>query len=345
MEQPYNNQLSDDHLDRIQAGLRERGLISWQDLNLHKVMEDIKPSDLDIWIKICEQKGIDPERVVIDDCNLNYKWVAENYKFKSVYFPNELYKCQSRLINPCQNIIPETNLNFMAGNYSPARWRLLQELWGMDLLTDNTKLFWSSYRSWEQDTDIKPEFFSDNFLAFMKQNTPRTFMDDTFYNKYPEDINLGTFEQRFINDYNNQDTWIYENSLVSVVIDTFSTWPRLHEDPKDRFPNVYTTPKTFKAIKHKRPFILTIAKQPGELAMLRNLGFETFHSVWDEVYDVDTFHKTVDHMAKLCYNLSNENITELYHATVDICEHNYNVLMNTDWIAWYLNELDKQYDL
>ena len=104
-------------------------------------------------------------------------------------------------------------------------------------------------------------------------------------------------------------------------------------------------PKTFKAIKHKRPFILTIAKQPGELAMLRNLGFETFHSVWDEVYDVDTFHKTVDHMAKLCYNLSNENITELYHATVDICEHNYNVLMNTDWIAWYLNELDKQYDL
>ena len=165
MEQPYNNQLSDDHLDRIQAGLRERGLISWQDLNLHKVMEDIKPSDLDIWIKICEQKGIDPERVVIDDCNLNYKWVAENYKFKSVYFPNELYKCQSRLINPCQNIIPETNLNFMAGNYSPARWRLLQELWGMDLLTDNTKLFWSSYRSWEQDTDIKPEFFSDNFFT------------------------------------------------------------------------------------------------------------------------------------------------------------------------------------
>ena len=43
--------------------------------------------------------------------------------------------------------------------------------------------------------------------------------------------------------------------------------------------------------------------------------------------------------------LSNKKITQLYHATSDICEHNYNVLMNTDWIEWYLNELDKNYDL
>lgn len=344
-EGQYWDQLNDDNRMRLQAGLRDRGLISWQDLNLPKEMEDIKQSDLDKWVVLCEEKGVDPQRVVVDDNNLNYKWVTENYDFKAVYCPNELYKCQGKLVKPCVHKIPETTLNFMAGNYGFSRWRLLQNLWKNNLLTDSTKLFWSAYRSWEQDSTDAPECFTSEFLEFMKQNVPRTFMGDTFYNKYPEDINLGTFEQRYILDFNNQDTWIYENSLISVVVDTFSTWPRLNEDPKDRFPNVYTTPKTFKAIKHKRPFILTIGKQPGELEMFRNLGFETFSGVWDETYDTDSFHKTVDHIGDLCYNLSNENINELYYATADICEHNYNVLMNTDWVAWYLNELDKQYGL
>tara|TARA_R110002074_G_scaffold42592_1_gene111812 strand:- start:3414 stop:4460 length:1047 start_codon:yes stop_codon:yes gene_type:complete len=344
-EGQYLDQLGKDHRDRLQAGLRDRGLISWQELNFPKEMEDISVSELNTWVTMCEDKGIDPERVVIDDNNLNYKWITNNYKFKAVYFPNELYKCRGHLVKPCVDKIPQTNLNFMAGNYSISRWRLLEMLWKKGLLTDDKKLFWSAYRVDENKLSTEMESLSNEFNEFMSQNVPRTFCYDRFYNKYPEQLDLGTLEQRYIIDFNNLDTWIYENSLVSVVLDTMSNWHHKDQDPKHRFPNVYTTPKTFKAIKHRRPFVLAIAKQTEELAMLRNLGFETFDSVWSEEYDKQSFHKRLDHMADLCYNLSNENITELYHATHDICEHNYNVLMDTDWVEWYLLELDKQYGL
>ena len=128
--------------------------------------------------------------------------------------------------------------------------------------------------------------------------------------------------------------------MISIVIDTFSTFSlKNHKDTGD---GPCTTAKTFKAIKQKRPFILTMGKTGGDLTSLKNLGFETFDSVWDESYDNYGFEKRLDHISDLCYNLSNENITDLYNKTVDICEHNYNVLMNTDWVQWYFDILDKQ---
>ena len=79
---------------------------------------------------------------------------------------------------------------------------------------------------------------------------------------------------------------------------------------------------------------------PYTLKMLKHLGFKTFNSIWDESYDTQNYDNRLDAMAQLCYNLSDENITDLYHSTKDICEHNYNVLVNTDWVQWYLDQLD-----
>ena len=71
---------------------------------------------------------------------------------------------------------------------------------------------------------------------------------------FHEQLDLGSLEQQYIYDFNNQDTWIYQNSLISVVLDTMANWHDTLSNPAERFNNVYTTPKTFKAIKHKRPF-------------------------------------------------------------------------------------------
>jgi len=342
----YWNQLSEGTKATISDGLKARGLTRWEFLDLSKHDEDIQVHDLERWKNICEDQNIDPMTVVIDDNNLNYKWVSDNYGFKSNYFPNELLKIKSNeVVPPCADVIPTTNLNFMAGNYHSNRYKLLEHLWSNDLLTDDTKLMWTSYRDHLSVPDgiHQTKMVSSEFLEFMASNTPRTFMGDTFYNKYPEEIDLGTSQQVYVDDYNKQDMWIYEKSLVSVVLDTMSCWPNNDEPPHS--PTKYTTPKSFKAIKHKRPFIITIGKSGGDLPALRNLGFETFGSVWDESYDTQPYHKRLDQIGNLCYNLSNENTTELYHATRDICEHNYNVLVNTDWAEWYLQELDKQYDI
>jgi hypothetical protein len=343
----YWSQLSDDSQKKIKEGLLERGLTRWEFLDLQKDEEDIKIYDLENWKSLCEDRNIDPATIIVDDNNLNYKWVADNYEFKTCYFPNELEKIASNdMVPPCSDKIPSVNLNFMAGNYHANRYKLLERMWENNLLTDESKLLWSSYRDHMSvpDGGHQGKMVSTEFLEFMAKNTPRTFMGDKFYNKYPEEIDLGTHEQVYVNDYNKQDAWIYENSLVSVVLDTMSSWPNNDEIPQELLLSKYTTPKTFKAIKHKRPFILTIGKSGNDLPFLRNLGFETFASVWDESYDTQSYHKRLDQIGNLCYNLSNENITELYHATRDICEHNYNVLVNTDWADWYLMELDKQYD-
>jgi hypothetical protein len=49
------------------------------------------------------------------------------------------------------------------------------------------------------------------------------------------------------------------------------------------YPYPYLTEKTWKAIVNQRPFMLLGA--PGSLALLKDMGFKTFHKWWDESYD------------------------------------------------------------
>ena len=91
----YWNQLSEGTKATISDGLKARGLTRWEFLDLSKHDEDIQVHDLERWKNICEDRNIDPMTVVIDDNNLNYKWVSDNYGFKSNYFPNELLKIKS----------------------------------------------------------------------------------------------------------------------------------------------------------------------------------------------------------------------------------------------------------
>lgn len=325
------NQIAEEQQSRMRTGIYERDMYRWEDLNFTTEFENVSRKDLDLWLEQYKSTGVEPGKIIVDGNNLDFSQAVKDYPFKFAYLPKDLLWCQHR-IKECDNKIPDTHFNFMAGNYHTARFMLLEKLWKQDLLD---KMYWSLYRhSWEE------EQFDENFIKFIKQNTPRTFKTDKFYNCYPEDIDLSTKEQIFINDYNNADTWIYENSLISIVIDTFSSFGI--NSNQDKCEGACTTAKTFKAIKQKRPFILTIGKTGGDLKLLKNLGFETFDSVWDESYDNYGFEKRLDHIGDLCYNLSNENITELYNKTVDICEHNYNVLMNTDWVQWYFDKLDKQ---
>lgn len=335
MENDILNQIAPVEQSRIRNGIFERDMYRWEDLNFTTEYENISIKDLDLWMEKYKNTGISPKKIIVDGNNLDFAMPVKDYPFTFAYLPKEILFCQHR-IKECYHKIPNTHLNFMSGNYHTARFLLLEKLWKQDLLD---KMYWSLYRNSHSGEE---QYFDKNFIEFIKQNTPRTFKADRFYNCYPEDIGLTTIEQRFISDFNNSDSWIYENSLISIVIDTFSTF-RLKDTVDTGGPSTpWTTAKTFKAIKQKRPFILTIGKIGGDLKSLKNLGFETFDSVWDESYDNYGYEKRLDHISDLCYNLSNENITELYYKTIDICEHNYNVLMNTDWVQWYFDMLDKQ---
>lgn len=331
--------MPDTEADKVKKALKERGLIHWLDLDFQQSMEDLSHSDLSKLLELCNTQNIDPATVVVDEPNLNYKWYNKKYPFIFNYFPKDITK-HSTIIK-CNNKLPDTYFNFMAGNYHYSRFLLLQKFWQMGWLEDQQKLFWSAYRSWKvfegwDDT----QKYDPEFLKYMKTKMPYIFKDNQWYNKYPEQIDLGTREQVFVSDYNNTDTYIYENSLISIVIDTFATVP-IKANVSDNYENEYTTLKTYKAIIQKRPFILCTGKTPNNLNGMRNLGFKTFDTVWDESYDHVNGTERLDRIKDLCYNISKIDIEQLYNDTYDICEHNYSIITNTDWTSWYISELDR----
>lgn len=92
------------------------------------------------------------------------------------------------------------------------------------------------------------------------------------------------------------------------------------------YPHVYLSEKTFKGITAKRPFI--ILGPPGTLKELRNLGFRTFDSYFDESYDAikdpaDRMLAVYNEVTKICSKSIAELQKMLFDMQEDI-EYNFN---------------------
>ena len=76
------------------------------------------------------------------------------------------------------------------------------------------------------------------------------------------------------------------------------------------------------------------------LANLRQLGFETFGAVIDESYDLikndrDRYAAAFEQVKALC-NLDQQQV---YRTIKPTLEHNYNLIMNTDWTQYAANQI------
>jgi hypothetical protein len=104
------------------------------------------------------------------------------------------------------------------------------------------------------------------------------------------------------------------DSLVYVPTETVYFGCRTH-----------LTEKTFKAIALEMPFVLVAPA--GSLAYLREYGFKTFDSVFDESYDLETNDiLRVEKVTQLLKDLNNLSVAErqrIHQACLPIVEHNY----------------------
>jgi hypothetical protein len=78
---------------------------------------------------------------------------------------------------------------------------------------------------------------------------------------------------------------------------------------------------------------------------LRELGFRTFDTVIDESYDLiyndhDRWSAAFEQLQKLC----SMNQTWVFDQIADTVEHNYNLLMNTNWTHHMLAQLQQKLD-
>ena len=112
--------------------------------------------------------------------------------------------------------------------------------------------------------------------------------------------------------------------------------------------NAYITEKTWRAILHKKPFM--IIGDSGALAKLRLLGFKTFNNWWNEDYDTwDSDDKKIKYVTWMIKKLSEKTPEERevwFNSRGDIegiLEHNHKILKNGQWLTKFLTNLDMSY--
>jgi len=107
--------------------------------------------------------------------------------------------------------------------------------------------------------------------------------------------------------------------LLYLVTETVATGKRLH-----------LTEKTFKPICLQMSFIIVGTR--GSLKYLRSYGFQTFGNLWDESYDDE--HDDIVRLEKIAQllkeldALTQKEKQELFHASNDIIQYNYNHFYN-----------------
>jgi hypothetical protein len=122
---------------------------------------------------------------------------------------------------------------------------------------------------------------------------------------------------------------VYNQTAYSVIAETC-----FH----DNF--AFFTEKTSKPIIAKRLFVMFAGK--NYLKNLRSLGFKTFGTVIDESYDTESDALVRWRMAweQMCW-LADQPQHEILRQIQPIVEHNYEVIMNTNWAETFRQQFEK----
>lgn len=199
------------------------------------------------------------------------------------------------------------------GNH-PQRVLILYFVHCMNLL-DN---FYISFPKTEIDNGGS---YTDHFKKFMPylniNRTPVNKLSD-IENQLPLilDKEIKVTDELMFGSYDSTEDF-YNESMIHLIAETYF------------FSNIiHLTEKTFKPIAYKQPFIMFSVA--GALKSVRDLGFKTFSSVWDESYDDEIddkkrFFKIIKLIKHLC-SLSSEQKLKLMSDCKPIIEFNHRLL-------------------
>lgn len=134
------------------------------------------------------------------------------------------------------------------------------------------------------------------------------------------------------NDWGPGSIQFYETSFCSFVNETYI----------DENYNVFFTEKTMKPLAYGHPMLLF--SSAGALQELKNLGFETYSSIFDESYDtIESPQIRFEYLLKLVLELcklSSDEIKIMYSKIKPVLQHNYNQFWNV-WHNQYLKDIEQ----
>ena len=154
-------------------------------------------------------------------------------------------------------------------------------------------------------------------------NTPPMYLDTT---------DLVT--NRAMIEAGNSINQFYENTYFSLISETnyYTVHPGYERSQ-------FLSEKAFKGIAYKHPFMLL--STPGTMNCLTKIGYQTFDGIIDETYDSiendgDRFKEILNETQRLC-NLTPEELTDWLGKAREICDYNYNTLVNKKVFQHKLN--------
>lgn len=219
-----------------------------------------------------------------------------------------------------------------------------------------TDYLWTGQQSWFWFNMVTKH--TKNNLSFNHNNKKYDFL---YLNKQPRPHRIKLYKKLIMNkslenslySFTDHENAIRLNSNYELPwLDTKKRYPRygfdqdIYEKPynetgcsivsetNDNNNDVFMTEKIWKPIIAGQLFVVHGNYQ--YLKKLREQGFKTFESVFDESYDeIQDPNKRIVALADLIKNLKGSNWNQIYKQTVDIREHN----CKTFWTKSYLSNL------
>lgn len=177
---------------------------------------------------------------------------------------------------------------------------------------------------WDKDIQFTINHFNDPIKNMIINNT--NFIDQLplYLDKFIESgLGPGFNTTRGLIQY-------FKNSFFSIVTETFYSKKENGFCEEDNRECRFITEKTFRCIAYKHPFILLTL--PNSLKVLHDMGYKTFHGIFDESYDDEEddtkrMIMVLNEVERLC-NLDTKTLEEYRLKLIDILEFNFNVFMN-----------------
>tara|TARA_R100000234_G_scaffold102777_1_gene72098 strand:+ start:90 stop:1235 length:1146 start_codon:yes stop_codon:yes gene_type:complete len=275
------------------------------------------PSEVKDFLLYMDMCGIDPDQIMV--VVQNYNVAYERFPFKMVhwnFFESFFRERAKEWIDYnddakkflCLNRWPAQHRFYFM--YQMQRHGILDQFnWSMGII-ESPDTFNYGWNTWT---------WTDEMSTFANEFTPNIYDNSAI--QYQKNLAFG-----------GSPTWDFpehkRESLLYIVTETAFI-------DNDHVRDV--SEKTWRPISMQMPFILL--HQPFALRRLRDIGYKTFHTIWDESYDIiEDPKERMDAIVSLVLELnSRKDFRDMIDSCRDIVEHNFNMLKmrrpEENWIS------------
>ena len=166
------------------------------------------------------------------------------------------------------------------------------------------------------------------YNKLLKENV----LSNSLYTNWPTRKLPPEYELPWAQDYPHygMDQDIYEQPYVDTVCSIVS-------ETNDNDTDVFMTEKIWKPIIAQQVFV--VHGNHLYLQKLREIGFKTFGSYFDESYDlISDRDKKIDAIVSLCKHLRTVDWQDIYRQTIALRQHNYDTLFNKEKLSAEVNK-------